>query len=57
MATKSILKNVSITDRSRTRKFVNALENAESKVSKHVELSRIVRDIKPEDIKGFLGRQ
>lgn len=51
MATKSILKTVNITDKQSAKKFINALENAQSKVSKEVVYSRTVSEAKGEEIR------
>lgn len=51
MATNSILKNVTITDKKLGRSFVTALEKAENRIDKDIKLSRIVSDIKGEKIK------
>lgn len=50
MATKSILKNISI-----SHNFVNALENAEGKKAKEVVLSSSCTEIKGEIIKEIFG--
>lgn len=56
MATKSILKNVTIHGRSNCRKFISALEHAEDKKSKEVTISKPVRQVKSsEEIRKFLG--
>lgn len=51
MATNSILKNVTITDKKLGRSFVTALEKAENRIDKDIKLSRTVSDIKGEKIK------
>lgn len=55
MATKSILKNVNITDKSSARKFISALENAQNKTSKTVSYTRTVKEVKGDDINKFFG--
>ena len=55
MATKSILKNVSITDKRLAKGLLLALENAKNKQSKKVELKRRLEEVKGEDIKEVLG--
>ena len=55
MATKSILKNVGITDKRLAKGLLSALENAEKKQSKTVELKRRLEEVKGEDIKEHLG--
>ena len=55
MATKSILKNVSITDKRLAKGLLSALENAEKKQSKAVELKIRLEEVKGEDIKEALG--
>ena len=54
MATKSILKNVSITDKRLAKGLLSALENAEKKQSKTVELKRRLEEVKGVDIKEVL---
>ena len=51
MATKSIYKDVRIKDPSLCRRFVSALENAESDRGKEVVFSKRVTTVKGEDIK------
>ena len=55
MATKSILKNVTIKDANAARRLVNALEHAEGKRSKRVALSRTVSSAKKEEIRALFG--
>ena len=55
MATKSILKDIRITEKKLARKFVDALEYAEGKHSKEVKLSRTCKDIGKDKIKAFFG--
>ncbi len=51
MATKSILKTVNIADKQSAKKFIDALENAQSKTSKEVVYSRTVSEAKGEEIR------
>ena len=55
MATKSIYKNVVIKDAQLKQKFVLALENAQKKTSKKVQLSKPCRNVKKEQVKDFFG--
>jgi len=57
MATKSMLKNVSIKDKQLARGLVAALENAEKKGSKDVVLRKRLDVVKIEDIKALFGEQ
>ncbi len=57
MATKSILKNVDIKDKKLGKQLVIALENASSKQSKQVTLSRTYQDIRGEKIKEVLSKK
>lgn len=57
MATKSILKNVDIKDKKLGKQLVLALENASSKKSKQVTLSRTYQDIRGEKIKEVLNKK
>lgn len=57
MATKSILKNVDIKDKKLGKQLVIALENASSKSSKQVTLSRTYQDIRGEKIKEVLNKK
>lgn len=57
MATKSILKNVDIKDKKLGKQLVIALENASSKKSKQVTLSRTYQDIRGEKIKEVLNKK
>lgn len=50
MATKSILKNVTIRDKHLGRSFVEALENAKKKSCRNVELSKKCVELTNEDI-------
>lgn len=49
MATKSFFKNIVIKDRKSATTFLNALENAEGKKKKNIQLKARVNDIKDED--------
>ena len=51
MATKSILKDVSIDSKSTAKKLLTALVNAENKKAKKVELSRTFEEVSGENIK------
>ena len=55
MATKSILKDVRFKDRSLCRGFATALEHAEGKKSKDVQLTRTCQIISKDKIKDFFG--
>lgn len=55
MATKSILKNVNINDRHLGRNFVSALENAESKSSKEIVISKSCSVVKRDQVKSLFG--
>jgi len=55
MATKSILKNVDICDKSLSKSFVDALENAHKKVAKEVILSKQCTNVNRQDIKKMFG--
>ena len=55
MATKSILKNITIKDRRVGRDFVTALETAHKKKSKDVIITKKCSDVKREDIKSMFG--
>lgn len=54
MATKSILKNVDIKDRTLGKSLLSALENASGKSSKEVEMTRTYTDVHGEKIKDVL---
>lgn len=56
MATKSILKNVNVTDAENGKALVIALETACGKPSKEVVLNRTYSDVRGEKIKEILGR-
>lgn len=55
MATKSIFKNVDITDKQSAKQFVEALENAQYEHSQTVEYSRTVSEAKGEEIQKLIG--
>lgn len=55
MATKSILKNITIKDKATTRSFINALENADKKSEKEVTFTRAVRTADKELIQKLFG--
>lgn len=55
MATKSILKNISIRDSKVAKKFVIALEAAERRPNKKVTMSRTVQRLAPDKIQDFFG--
>ncbi len=55
MATKSIYKNVVIKDAQLKKNLVLALENAQNKTSKPVQMSKPCRNIKKEQVKEFFG--
>ena len=57
MATKSILKNVNITDKQLARTFVGALSKAEGEKYKPVQLTRKCQEITGEKIKDFFGKK
>ena len=57
MATKSILKNVDIKDENLGKSLVVALENAASKRSKTVSLSRTYSDVRGQKIKELFGNK
>jgi len=56
MATKSILKNIDIRNKSLCRNLLNALEHAEGKKSKEVKLNKPYAEIKKEQIKELFYR-
>lgn len=51
MATKSILKSVNIKEKNLGRNFVIALESAQNKKNKVIELKRACKDVKKGEIK------
>lgn len=55
MATKSILKNIDIKNRKMGYAIVSALENAQLKGSKDVQMQRTCEEIKGEKIKQLFG--
>jgi ribosomal protein L30E len=55
MATKSILKNISIRDKSLCKSFVQALENAENRQAKKIVLSKSCRELTREQIKKYFS--
>lgn len=55
MATKSILKNIDIKEKSMGRSIILALENAEGKKEKEIKLSRSCKEIKGSKIKDIFG--
>lgn len=55
MATKSILKNITVKKPKTSRSLINALENAKNKVCQDVQLSKAVRIASSEDIKMIFG--
>lgn len=57
MATKSILKNITVKNKATTRSLTNALENAGKKQAKEVQFSRGVRQADREMIKKLFGEK
>ena len=57
MATKSILKDVSIKDPGLAHTFVNALENAKKLKSEPTKISRECVELTEDKVKGFFGKQ
>ena len=55
MATKSILKNIDIKNQKLGKSLIRALEKASGKTAKNVELSRMYRVIRGDDIKKVFG--
>lgn len=55
MATKSILKNITVKKPKTSRSLINALENAKNKGCQDVQLSKPVRIASSEDIKMIFG--
>lgn len=53
MATKSIYKDVRITDKALCRQLVSALENAEKKHGKDVEMSKKVSNVSIDELATF----
>lgn len=57
MATKSILKNITIKEKTTSRSLINALENADKKKVKDIEFSRGVRTADKELIQKLFGAE
>lgn len=57
MATKSILKEVTIRDKRLGFAFVEALENAQNKKSEPVQISRNCTELTGDKIKDFFGKR
>lgn len=57
MATKSILKNVNISEKRFARTFVKALDEAENAKYKPAKLTRECKEITGDKIKEFFGKQ
>lgn len=55
MATKSILKQINLSNRKLVWGFLGALENAQGKSSKEVTLTRTCTDLNDEDIIKIFG--
>jgi hypothetical protein len=55
MATKSITKNIDIRSKHLDREFVDALENAAGKKSQEVVISKVVKEVKKDQIKLIFG--
>ena len=55
MATKSILKNITIREKRMGRNFVSALENAQNKHSKEVVLTKSCETVRKQDIRKIFG--
>lgn len=55
MATKSILKNITIREKHLSRTLISALENAQDKPCKNVEYSKRVVELKGNKIKDLFG--
>lgn len=56
MATKSILKDVSIKESSLAHTFVKALENAKKTKSKPTKISRECVELTEDKVRGFFGK-
>lgn len=56
MATKSILKNVKITDKKLASTFIKTLSKVERKKYEPVEMTRECREIKGDSIREFFGK-
>ncbi len=57
MATKSILKNINITDKRLARTFVEALSEAENTKYTPPKLSRDCKEVTSDKIKEFFGKK
>ncbi|MBN2285741.1 MAG: hypothetical protein JXQ26_11735 [Tissierellales bacterium] len=55
MATKSITKNIDIRSKHLGREFVDALENVAGKKSQEVVISKVVKEVKKDQIKLIFG--
>jgi len=55
VATNSILKNITIRDKKLASKFAGALENAEGKSRKKVDIPMKVKELSAEQIKDVFG--
>lgn len=55
MATKSIYNNVNVKDKNLCKSLILALENAQGKVSKPIVMTKKVRSIEKEKIKGLFS--
>lgn len=55
MATKSILKTITIKDKSASRSLINALEHADEKAAKEVSYSKSVRTADREQVQKMFG--
>ena len=56
MATKSILKNIIITDPQSGKDLVRALERAENMPAKDVSLSKSSKEIRGDELRRFLSK-
>lgn len=57
MATSSILGNIVIKDKKLAKGLIDALENAENKQAKKVEMSRAVVDVSRSEIKNLFKKK
>ena len=57
MATKSILKNISIKDNASARHLADALEHANEKRERAVEINHVVSEASREDIQRMFSRK
>lgn len=57
MATKSVLKNINITEKHLGRSFVSALENAQNKTSKEVVIKKQCSIVKRDQIKALFVKE